>query len=187
MTIISHRSMAWVRHLAVSLTQFFTVDEVVTGNQNVAGVWDESGCAYPRRSRRLNTSIELRRVTKAHGDMSVGDEKSAEVIVPLRGRTESWQASATAGCRKSSIGKSTQHRRHGGCRAASSAERKGRVGALIDKRTTEDSYTNTTRGALPGNRRMPNGTYGGVRGRLPPRRGQPPTRLVCAACTTTWW
>ena len=144
----------------------------------MAGVWDESGCAYPRRSRRLNTSIELRRVTKAHGDMSVGDEKSAEVIVPLRGRTESWQASATAGCRKSSIGKSTQHRHHGGCRAASSAERKGRVGALIDKRTTEDSYTNTTRGALPGNRRMPNGTYGGVRGRLPPRRGQPPTRCM---------
>ena len=95
-------------------------------NVNVAGVWDESGCAYPRRSRRLNTSIELRRVTKAHGDMSVGDEKSAEVIVPLRGRTESWQASVTAGCRKSSIGKSTQHRRHGGCRTASSAERKGR-------------------------------------------------------------
>ena len=134
-------------------------------NVNVAGVWDESGCAYPRRSRRLNTSIELRRVTKAHGDMSVGDEKSAEVIVPLRGRTESWQASATAGCRKSSIGKSTQRRHHGGCRAASSAERKGRVGALIDKRTTEDSYTNTTRGALPGNRRVPNGTHGGVRGR----------------------
>ena len=134
----------------------------------MAGGWDESGCAYPWRSRRLNTSIELRRVTKAHGDMRVGDEKSAEVIVPVRGRTESWQASATAGCRKSSIGKSTQHRRHGGCRAASSAERKGRVGALIDKRTTEDSYTNTTRGALPGNRRMPNGMYGGVRGRLPP-------------------
>lgn len=144
----------------------------------MAGGWDESGCAYPRRSRRLNTSIELRRVTKAHGDMRVGDEKSAEVIVPVRGRTESWQASATAGCRKSSIGKSTQHRLHGGCRAASSAERKGRVGALIDKRTAEDSDTNTTRGTLPGNRRVSNGTNGGVRGRLPPRRGQPPTRLT---------
>jgi len=120
----------------------------------------------------------LRRVTKAHGDMSVGGEKSAEVIVPVWGRTESRQASATAGCRKSSIGKSTQHRRHGGCRTASSAERKGRSERLSDKRTTEDKDTNTTaRGALPGNRRMPNGMYGGVRGRLPPRRGQPPTRL----------
>ena len=79
---------------------------------DVAGGRDESGCAYPRRFRRLNTGIELRRVTNAHGDMRMGGEKSAEAIVPGRGRAESWQRSVTAGCRKPSIGKSTQHCHH---------------------------------------------------------------------------
>ena len=78
----------------------------------MAGGWDESGCAYPWRSRKLNTSIELRRVTKAHGDMRMGCEKSAEVIVPVnQGRAESWERSVIAGYRMLSNEKSTQRRK----------------------------------------------------------------------------
>ena len=61
----------------------------------MAGRWEESGSAYPWRSHTLNTSIELRRVTNAHGDMRMECEKSAEVIVPERGRTESQRMSVT--------------------------------------------------------------------------------------------
>jgi len=43
--------------------------------------WDESGCAYTWSPRRLNTSIELRMVKNAHGDMRMGGEKSAEAMM----------------------------------------------------------------------------------------------------------
>ena len=122
---------------------------------NKAATWNESYRSYLGRSHRRKVGIEIR--SKACC------EKSAEVIVPFfTGRTE--QIPVLINWRKESNTMKAEYRK--GCLQMDSVEREWYAGVPSVGTRDNRERDNANQALWYLNRRVPNGTHGGVRGRL---------------------